>query len=137
MLGLFLFKSSTSQNKIINIINLFSRFSLAAFFLGDFIVFWHTSLLAFRFSTILRPVWIVQFQDDIFKTLKAIYFSFQKVTDIFLFFIFMALFWGYMGYNLFSEYASQYTDDKFFVFGTVEERYSFNCFSIRQSILYL
>lgn len=83
-----------------------TNFALFAMFLTDYIVFWHTKQLGIRFSSFLRPLWLIFIQKDVHKTLKSIFLSFHKVIDIFLIFIAMCLLWGYMAYNLFSEYQA-------------------------------
>ncbi|EAR99094.2 cation channel family transporter (macronuclear) [Tetrahymena thermophila SB210] len=120
VLSLYIYRPSM-KNAILKILSYIFQFSLFIIFLTDFIIFWHTSLIQVRFSSILRPLWLIQFHKDIQNILKSMLRSSRRVLDIFLFFIFWSCFWGYIGYNLLSEYKTQLKDDIYFVFGSIGE----------------
>ncbi|KAL4460356.1 hypothetical protein ABPG74_000107 [Tetrahymena malaccensis] len=120
ILSLYIYRPSM-KNTILKILSYAFQFTLFIIFLIDFILFWHTSLIEVRFSSILRPLWLIQFHKEIQNILKSMIRSSRKVLDIFLFFILWSCFWGYIGYNLLSEYSTQLKNDIYFTFGSIGE----------------
>lgn len=59
VLGLFLIKSMEHKNVFVKVLSGLANFSLIALFLADYIIYWHTQQLGIRFSSFLRPLWLI------------------------------------------------------------------------------